>query len=241
MTVWIEKFNNEFTDDWTYAAYLGFTQLGHIIQPYHKVEKIHYKKGDIVVGNIQHIRFMANKLNFSLPDMYIPKGLEKYAGRRIYKSTIGEVLYRIKNKEKVFIKPILAKQFPAQVVESLPLITYVGQNYEDTMDCWVSEVVVFVSEYRLFLHNKQLIGCKHYWGDFKISLNWTIVEEALKSLESQPAGWCLDFGVTSTGDTLLIESNDGYSIGNYGLDGLDYAKLLRERWYELVNSSNIVP
>jgi hypothetical protein len=33
--------------------------------------------------------------------MYIPKGLEKYAGRRIYKSTIGEVLYRIKNKEKI--------------------------------------------------------------------------------------------------------------------------------------------
>jgi hypothetical protein len=166
--------------------------------------------------------------------MYIPNGLEKYAGRNITKSTIGEVMYRINNKEFLFVKPILTKEFPAQVVTCLPLITFVGQNFNDSMECWVSNVVNFTSEYRLFLHNKQLIGCKHYWGDFKISLDWKVVESALADLREQPIGWCLDFGVTDKGETLLIEANDGYSIGNYGLDGLDYAKLIKDRFLELM-------
>jgi hypothetical protein len=237
MTVWVEKFNNEYSDDWTFAAYIGFTNMGYIVQSYHKVEKIHYKKGDIVVGCIQSMRFMANKLNVTLPNLYIPEGLEPYTGRLIHKSSIGEVMNGIKEKMPIFIKPVLTKQFPAQVITSLPLITYIGQDYEDSMECWVSTVVNFTSEYRLFIHNKQIVGCKHYWGDFRISLDWKVVDEAMSKLQWQPCGWCLDFGVTDKGETLLIEANDGYSIGNYGLDGMDYAKLLRDRWYELVNKS----
>lgn len=43
----------------------------------------------------------------------------------------------------------------------------------------------------------------------------------------------LDFGVTSDGRTLLIEMNDGYSLGAYGLEPELYAKLLTARWAEL--------
>ena len=233
MTVWIEKPNQEFADDWLFAAYHGFKYLGSIIQTYSKPEKIHYKKGDIVVGGIGNIRYIANKLNITLPNFYIPKELTSYAGRNITKSTVGEVITRIHQKEKLFIKPILTKGFPAQVVNELPLITYPEQEIKDFTECWVSKIVNFVSEYRLFLHKRELIGCKHYWGDFRISLDWKIVDKALSELLEQPAGWTLDFGVTDKGETLLIEANDGYSIGNYGLDGVDYAKLLRDRFLEI--------
>lgn len=46
----------------------------------------------------------------------------------------------------------------------------------------------------------------------------------------------MDFGVTNTGATILVEVNDGYSLGNYGLDSLLYAKLLSARWTELTNT-----
>jgi hypothetical protein len=139
--------------------------------------------------------------------------------------------------EKMFIKPIKIKEFPAQIVNSLPLITFIGQNFNDNIECWVSEIVDFVSEYRIFLLGKEPIGCKHYLGDFKIFLDWKIVDSALNDLINQPAGWCLDFGVTSDGRTLLIEANDGYSIGNYGLDGIDYARVLKARWFELIKTA----
>jgi hypothetical protein len=147
--------------------------------------------------------------------------------------TIGEVITRIYKKEKLFIKPILTKEFPAQVVEQMPLITYPEQTIKDFTECWVSEVVNFESEYRLFLNKGKLIGCKHYWGDYRISLDWKVVDQALSDIKVQPFGWCLDWGVTDKGQTILIEANDGYSIGNYGLDGVDYAKLLRDRFLEI--------
>ena len=44
-----------------------------------------------------------------------------------------------------------------------------------------------------------------------------------------PAGCALDFGVTDDGRTLLVEVNDGYSIGSYGVESVEYAKLLSDR------------
>ena len=46
----------------------------------------------------------------------------------------------------------------------------------------------------------------------------------------------MDFGVTADGRTLMIEVNDGYSLGCYGLLYLDYAKLLSARWAELTDT-----
>jgi hypothetical protein len=119
-------------------------------------------------------------------------------------------------------------------------LTHIGQNFKNSDPCWISSVVNFVSEYRLFLTNGELIGCKHYWGDFRINLNWKVIDNALSDLKWQPKGWCLDFGVTDKGETLLIEANDGYSIGNYGLDGWDYSRLIRERFLELTQGINNV-
>ena len=49
-----------------------------------------------------------------------------------------------------------------------------------------------------------------------------------------PAACSLDFGVTDDGRTLLIEMNDGFAIGCYGLPDEQYAKFLTARWTEMV-------
>jgi len=237
MTTWIQKHNSEISDDYTFAAYIGFRNMGEIVRFFHDVKKIHYKKHDIVVGSIESIRSIMSDLRVELPNFYIPDELKKYAGREIYKSKIGTIIERVMHGEKLFIKPIKIKEFPAQIVTSLPLITFIGQNFNDNIDCWTSEIVDFVSEYRIFLLGREPIGCKHYWGDFKLSLDWNTIDSALADLVNPPAGWCLDFGVTKDGKTLLIEANDGYSIGNYGLDGMDYARILKERWFELLKTA----
>jgi hypothetical protein len=41
---------------------------------------------------------------------------------------------------------------------------------------------------------------------------------------------------TDRGETLLIEINDGYSIGSYGLFSADYARLLASRWAQMTGA-----
>ena len=48
----------------------------------------------------------------------------------------------------------------------------------------------------------------------------------------------MDFGVTVDGRTLMIEVNDGYALGSYGLYYLDYAKLLSARWAQLTGTTD---
>lgn len=53
---------------------------------------------------------------------------------------------------------------------------------------------------------------------------------------SAPAGYAVDFGITDKGETLLIEVNDGYAFGCYGLLNIYYSKLLSARWAELTDT-----
>lgn len=36
-------------------------------------------------------------------------------------------------------------------------------------------------------------------------------------------------------ETVFLEMNDGYALGNYGLHYLKYAKLISARWSQLLN------
>ncbi len=61
-----------------------------------------------------------------------------------------------------------------------------------------------------------------------------MLEEAVHAFRNSPAGYAMDIGVTKNGQTLLVEINDGFALGCYGADSIQYAKLLSARWCELV-------
>lgn len=65
-----------------------------------------------------------------------------------------------------------------------------------------------------------------------------VIESAVKDFAGAPAGYAADFGVTGDGRTLLVEINDGYSLGCYGLQHNLYAQLLSARWAELVGTED---
>ena len=44
----------------------------------------------------------------------------------------------------------------------------------------------------------------------------------------------MDWGVTVDGRTLLVEVNDGYALGNYGVRGHQYTAVIECRWRELM-------
>lgn len=105
-------------------------------------------------------------------------------------------------------------------------------------DCpvWVAEPVEFLSEYRSFILYRKVIDCRRYKGDWSKAPNKDIVENAVKAMgRKAPHAYSLDWGVTADGRTLLVEMNDGFALGHYGLHPVSYARMLSARWNELAS------
>lgn len=165
--------------------------------------------------------------------------------------------------DKVFIKPAeYTKHFssgvikPSNIKTMIPISTTAGGAAEiigirpikGTTKVFLSETVDIFSEYRCFVHNKKLVGLQWYSGDFT---EFPSIDKILSFInkmnkwEHSPIAYTLDVGIIksknfenndspeSDSRTVVIECNDAWSIGNYGLDPLIYAKMLRDRWFEL--------
>lgn len=137
----------------------------------------------------------------------------------------------------IFVKPNkYSKEFIGGVAESKQSFNNCFYDVSDDKELLVSEVVNFVSEYRGYVIDKELRGIKHYQGDFRVFPDMTIIDSAIKDYISQPIGYSIDFGITDDGKTLLVECNDGYSLGNYGLNDVTYSTLLARRWIEMTKN-----
>jgi hypothetical protein len=108
----------------------------------------------------------------------------------------------------------------------------------DHSPVWCSEIVEWLSEYRVYVVRGKIVGTGHYAGDASKCLDRGQVDEAVACFEASgdaPGGYGIDFGVLSTGQTALIEVNDGYSLGSYGLADDLYTDLIIARWAEMTN------
>lgn len=99
---------------------------------------------------------------------------------------------------------------------------------------WMSDVVEFVSEYRVLVHQGLVFACRHYKGDCTTFPDMSVVLEAIKCFKRAPVGYALDFGVTDDGRTLLVEVNDAWALGSYGTPPLPFTEMVINRWKEIV-------
>lgn len=80
------------------------------------------------------------------------------------------------------------------------------------------------------------LDMKHYWGDPLMFPDSKVIQRAIKDYTSAPDAYGIDFGVTKDGRTLLIEVNDAWALGCYGLESHLYAKFLLTRWTQLTDT-----
>lgn len=138
------------------------------------------------------------------------------------------------NMYPVFVKSVKQKGCTGRVVNSFKDLIGAGYTMEN-FDVYCSEPVNFISEWRCFVRYNQIIDIRPYNGTWGIFPDKKVIEYALKSWTmNKPAGCSMDFGVTDDGRTLLIECNDGFALGEYGMQEHKYAKLISARWFEMV-------
>lgn len=59
-------------------------------------------------------------------------------------------------------------------------------------------------------------------------------QKMVDSYKNAPAGYGMDLGIIEGRGLALVEVNEGFSLGNYGIPKVDYARIVEARWYEMV-------
>jgi len=168
----------------------------------------------------------------------IPPELEPFAGRRFGHSTLGEVRARVAGEgAPLFIKPAatFGKLFSGHVVSEFKDLIQTA-NCSDEMSVWWSDALELKGEFRGFVLRGELVGWRHYFGDFRCALDFSRVEGALERWDARPIACAMDWALTASGETVLVEVNDAYSLGCYGLAPHLYAPMLANRWRQIVET-----
>jgi len=221
-----------------FNAWQGFWTLNVETTPFHWFEDID-KLEDLgptvgVAGWLGDVWQGLKKLGKPIPPpLDYPEELQEFLGRNIRKATLGEVRGQIGS---VFIKPQEHKLFTGFVWTGDSTSRRRIVTLPDEVPIWIAEPVEFVAEYRAFHLYETIIDCRKYKGDWSKAPDRKVVEAAWKKYKKHaPAACCIDYGVLSTGETVIVEANDGMSFGGYGLPPVSQARMLAARWFEMVS------
>ncbi|MEM9701327.1 MAG: ATP-grasp domain-containing protein, partial [Planctomycetota bacterium] len=171
------------------------------------------------------------------PRLDYPTELTKYLGRTIRSGTLGEV--RASDGDRgpfrwpVHVKPaadhkLFTGVFVTQFRDLIRLAALPGDT-----PVFVAEPLKLKSEWRATTLRRRVVNLANYKGDPLALPDPAVVAAGAADFVSAPIGYGADWGVTADGQTVLVEVNDGFSLGNYGVPGHIYTALLECRWREL--------
>ena len=224
-----------------FVSMQGFLTLGYQIVPFSKGEPVSGNSEDIVVhGEIQEVRRVLRDLGKEQPKVLsIPPSLVHHLHRASTEITLGQIRENVQKEGKtVFIKPAAVhKAFNGHVVSSFRDLIRTA-SLDDSYVVVVQDVVTFLSEWRSFVLHEKIVHLAHYMGDPLIFPQRQVIEDFVQgySPEFSPVAYSADFGVLENGKTALVEVNDAFSLGAYGMSANPYARLIEARWKEIIQT-----
>ena len=216
-----------------YNAQVGAYLQGEEVILYQSFSEIkQLTSDDTVVDYITETRALLKMMGLNVPVYDYPIELKEFYGRKIYAGVLGEIVNIPDNWGK-FIKPKAgSKIFTGKVVNGTCDLIGIGLPFDYPI--WISEVVEFIAEWRCFVLDGRGLDVWPYTGDYHTQFNPSVIDEAISCWKDAPIAYGLDIGVTSDGRTLVVEVNDGYALGNYGLSPLKSINFHKARWKEMV-------
>jgi hypothetical protein len=227
-------------------AVYGFRELGAEIVPYSSLSEIwdNITREDIVLDYIDQCREVFAKFGVvpDIPDY--PNCMSKFLGRRVWTDTIDSIsTHEEKWSAGWFVKPKRDKAFTGKTISSIHDLMGCGNHAED-YEVLCSEPINILAEWRVFLYYGNILDVRPYGlllgqgrNAWKYHYDAKVLEDmvsAFRDWEDHPAACSMDICTDNKGRTLLVEMNDAYALGCYGLPGTLYARLISARWGELL-------
>lgn len=227
------------------SAAIGFERLGYKVVGYDSMASDFptcLSRDTPVRGSVQSFRRVLAHLGVKAPmNVDIPEELMGFTGRRVWKSTVGEVRTRAVT---VFVKPLLfQKDFSGHTAYGGNSSVFSTLNLPKSYPLLCQDPTLFQGgELRVYVVEGKIVGKRFMPTDYMREKPWplsTLENSTLKAMlaayKSQPAGFCMDVTRSSSGQLVLIEVNEGFSCGNYGIPHELFAKMIEARWKELVS------
>ena len=234
--------------EWRSAA-VSLQALGFVVRRFTSTEMlsgiVQLDRGAPVIGARRSLTFALRSLGVlgneaPLPERQdYPESLAWFLGRQVWQSTLGSAMAAA---GPTFVKPRGAaqvKRFTGMVVGNED--TWKLARQPSDLPVWCSEVLSFASEWRCYVLG-DAVQCVCYKGDEKMApVDESKIRTAIDCLRASGQGsaaYALDVGVVVTNgppETVLIEVNDGFSLGLYpGCPESWYATMMVARWDEMV-------
>lgn len=238
--VYIKRAGGEIASEACYAAWKGFSAKGYPLDFFEWDEltgrHLPLARDTLLVGGTVAVHKALVQLGLPIPQpLNVPEPLTAFAGRKLWACTLGELRRQFEAgaAAPVFVKPLsAAKEFAGLVVADATNLARLG-HLDNDLALQASEPVSFASEWRFFVLRGRIVGTAHYKGDCFAHPDADTVRAAVAAFAGAPAAYGIDFGITTESRTLLVEVNDGFALGCYGLDPVVYAEMLEARWCEL--------
>lgn len=228
-----EKHSKVFDFDFCYHAMMGARKMGHVVHPFFDINLVPGKPNHIIVGSVESCSTWLETNGYDVPKMIDLEPFRQYLKRTLEVMDISEVPELLKTKE-VFVKPFeKIKGFTGMVVNRKLILDVFSEGYKGLVS--VQGVLDIVSEYRVYITDNKILGIKHYSGDFLKFPQGNFIKQVFETAKENIThhSYTLDIGVLEDGTSVLIEINDGFAIGNYGLEPLEYYIFCRNRWLQL--------
>lgn len=185
----------------------------------------------LFVGSVEFMREVFNRIG--LKDVRLPIN----SNREYELITLGEAQSRVKTGTKLFIKPVQIKLFSGVVLDGMKY-SFLSTLPDDTMViAYEPFPTQLISEWRVYIHNNKIVDSRNYSGDFTTSPQYNYVKEVvMENRKTFPSAYTIDVGVLDGGENVVVEFNDMWSIGNYGVPNYIYLRMLRERYFEIIRN-----
>lgn len=215
--------------------YFGYEPIGYSIEDIlsHKMDNL--AKTHPFVGSIDAMTALFRNLNKSpkpidFPDSIIKSGL---INREIKIMKLNDLFNLVNLEHKpIFVKPVETKLFDGILLSKDEHLNYL--NSFDNCDVIVSDYIDIVSEHRIYVHKNKIVYSCNYNGDFKINPDFSYVNKLIENYEDQPISYTIDIAILKDGTMTVIEFNDFWAIGGYGLFCVNYATMLKDRYFEII-------
>ena len=188
-------------------------------------------RNNLFVGSVEFMNMVFSRIGLS--DVRLPEN----SNREFETITLKQAKDRSKSGEKLFIKPFDIKLFTGFVIDE-SIYTSISNIPDDTkVMAYKPFYSPIESEWRCYIYRDKVIDIRNYSGNiFTFPDEIELLEVVYKNEDKFPTAYTIDVGILESGENVVIEYNDMWAIGNYGMDNETYLKLLRSRYFEIVSN-----
>lgn len=216
--------------------YLGYDVIGFTLEDILTGKMDYRAKNNPFVGSIDGMTMLFKSLGkypapIDFPESVLASGL---INRKIASMKLHDFIDAFKRTNKpMFVKPKQTKLFDGVLISKQEHLSYLKLENCDVLVC---EPIEILSEHRVYVYNKKAIYSSNYSGDFRISPNFDYVDKLIDTYNDQPIAYTIDVAILKDGSTTVIEFNDFWAIGSYGLYCINYAQMLLDRYFEIITT-----